>query len=323
MSDHSLIFAYLLDGNGGGTHVDWPEIRGWKPDDGLLWMHLDVTHPTAIDWLQNESSLEEETIEVLTADETRPRCSIEDEDCVAVLRGINQNPGADPEDMVAIRLIASATRVISCRRRRVYSVIDLRERLDRGVGPRATGEILTQLSDLLVNRMASVIEELEDEVDKLEDQVSMGDTNVLRTSLAELTRTIIRMRRHISPQRDALSRLAASSLPWLGKKMRASLREDIDHVTRYIEDLDATRERAQVSQQELAQRLTDQTERRMYLLSIISAIFLPLGFITGLLGVNVGGIPYAEDASGFLLLSAALGAVSLVLLALLRWRRWF
>ena len=323
MSDQSLIFAYLLNGEGGGRRVDWPEIRAWKPEDGPLWLHLDVSHPEATDWLWNESGLEEEAAEVLTAVETRPRCTVEDQSCVAVLRGINQNPGADPEDMVSVRLFASAHRVVSCRHRRVFSVIDLRERLDRGSGPRTVAEVFTQLSDRLVDRMASVIEELEDEVETLENQISEGDTDMLRRSLAELTRTIIRMRRHISPQRDALSRLAASTLPWLGKKAKASLREDIDHVTRYLEDLDATRERAQVAQQELGQRLSDETERRMYLLSIISAIFLPLGFLTGLLGVNVGGIPYAEDAHGFALFGALLVVVTLVLLGLLWWRRWF
>jgi zinc transporter len=61
----------------------------------------------------------------------------------------------------------------------------------------------------------------------------------------------------------------------------------------------------------------------MYVLSIVAAVFLPLGFLTGLLGINVGGIPFAENPWGFLaVVVALLGVVALELLVF-RWRRWF
>jgi zinc transporter len=77
------------------------------------------------------------------------------------------------------------------------------------------------------------------------------------------------------------------------------LREEADRVVRYVEDLDSARERAAVTQEELVNRVSEQINSRTYVLSVAAAIFLPLGFLTGLFGINVGGIALAENPSGF------------------------
>ena len=65
-----------------------------------------------------------------------------------------------------------------------------------------------------------------------------------------------------------------------------------------IEELDAARDRAAVTQEELASRLAEQSNKRLYVLSVVAAVFLPLGLITGLLGVNLGGIPGTPGSVG-------------------------
>jgi zinc transporter len=61
----------------------------------------------------------------------------------------------------------------------------------------------------------------------------------------------------------------------------------------------------------------------MYVLSLVAAIFLPLGLMTGLLGINVGGIPWAEDPAGFAAVTGLLVLIAVGLVSLLRWMRWF
>ncbi|MBW2467177.1 MAG: zinc transporter ZntB, partial [Deltaproteobacteria bacterium] len=121
----------------------------------------------------------------------------------------------------------------------------------------------------------------------------------LRSSLAGLRRQAISLRRYLSPQREALSRLLTEKITWVDDADRLRLRETCDQLVRYLEDLDEARDRAAVTQEELVNRLSEQMNNKMYLLSIVAAIFLPLGFLTGLLGINVGGIPGAESKLGF------------------------
>ena len=100
------------------------------------------------------------------------------------------------------------------------------------------------------------------------------------------------------------------------------LREEGDQLTRHIEDLDLARENALVTQEELMNRVALEQNSRMYLLSVVAAIFLPLTFITGLLGMNVAGLPGTENPRGFIY-SALIMLASLAGLVLyFRSRKW-
>jgi len=95
-----------------------------------------------------------------------------------------------------------------------------------------------------------------------------------------------------------------------------------DRLPRYIEDLDAARERAAVTQEELVSRLSEQMDKRMYVLSIVAAIFLPLGFLTGLLGINVGGIPGAEYKAGFAIFCLLLVGLIIAEVIIFKKKKW-
>ena len=294
-----LILAYILDGNGGGTKVGWDEVNSWKPGDGLLWMHFDYSRPEAQEWLAEKSGLEEVISNALTEEDSRPRCTLFHEGLLLGLRGVNLNPGADPEDMVGVRIWFDKKRIISTRKRKVLSITDIRDAVEQGAGPETMGEFVVQITGRIMERMRQVIDNLEDSIAELEDRVLNAESHQLRSQLASLRRQAISLRRYLSPQREALSRLLIEKISWLGEGDRIGLREVYDKLSRYIEDLDEARDRAAVTQEELVNRLTEQMNNKMYILSVVAAIFLPLGFLTGLLGINVGGIPGAESRFGF------------------------
>jgi zinc transporter len=100
------------------------------------------------------------------------------------------------------------------------------------------------------------------------------------------------------------------------------LREAGDRLQRLLEDLDAAREHATLLQEEVFSVQNEAINDRMYLLAMISALFLPLGFLTGLFGINVGGLPGVEDPAGFWWFMAGIGVVSVGVLLWMRKRRW-
>ena len=240
-----------------------------------------------------------------------------------VLRGVNLNPGADPEDMVALRMWITRERVVSTRRRRLLSVDDMRAAIAGGHAPVSPGDFLVSMSDRLVERAAHVVSQVDEAVDRLEEEVLAGESHALRAALAGVRREAIGLRRYLAPQREALTRLCLESHPLLSDVDRLRLREVADAVTRHVEDLDAARERAAVVHEELASRLAEQMNQRMYVLSVVAALFLPLGFLTGLLGINVGGIPGVEDPHAFAVVTLLLAGLGIAVLAVFKWRRWF
>jgi zinc transporter len=224
--------------------------------------------------------------------------------------------------MVAIRMLLTEHRILSMRYRHVMAVQDVQKSIDKGNGPCTAGEFLVMITELIADRMGDVVIEIDDKVGELESSVLTAEGHELRSQLADLRRTSISLRRYIAPQRDVLARLLHDRIPWLTDSDRAHLREVAERTARYVEDIDSARERAAVTQEELNNRLSEQMNKAMYVLSIVAAIFLPLGLLTGLLGINVGGIPGTESQWAFALVTALLIGLAAFLLALFRKIKW-
>ncbi len=323
MSDESLIFAYLLDGRGGGIKFGWDDVRAWKPEDGVLWVHLDYSKLEAEQWMRSESCLSSHIVDILANEETRPRFLKIGEDIVIILRAINTNEGADLDDLVSLRIFASESIIISCRKRRLFSEIEIASRLDDLRGPKDSGGLLISITERIVERIGVVIADFEEQTGEIEEAVSSGEGGDRRSQLSDLRRKIIRLRRYLLPQREALGKAVTAEVGWLSEKSIHRIREVFDDNVRYLETLESARDQALVTHEELSQQLSEATGERMYLLAIVAAIFLPLSFITGLLGINVAGIPIAENDDAFLYVSGGLGLALMLELLLLRYLKWF
>lgn len=317
-----FIFAFCLDGKGGGKHLAWEEIGAWVPADGTLWVHLDYRGAAARTWLEQESKIDPLLLESLTATETRPRSDVHKNVMLGILRGVNLNPGADPEDMVSIRFWIEGDRIVTMRHRRILALEGLRKAVESGEGPVGSGDFLDSLADRLTAHMGRVIVDIDDEFDAIEEEVLTVKSYELRPKLANIRRSVISLRRYIAPQRDVITQIQNAKVDWLNDAERMSLRETADRTTRFVEDLDAIRDRATVTQEELNSTLSEQMNKTMYVLSIVAGIFLPLGLLTGLLGINVGGIPGTENPWAFAIFCVILVAVAVWQIWLFKRKKW-
>ena len=167
-----LILACVLDGAGGGRFGGWDTVRGWSPGDGLLWVHLDFQVQSSRDWLTRESGLDELACAALLASETRPRSLARGGGLLVDLRGVNLNPGSDPDDMISIRIWMDTERVLTLRHRHLATIDDLKDAIDEGQGPKDSGDFLVDLVDHLSKRMASSFEDLDRRIDALHGRKS-------------------------------------------------------------------------------------------------------------------------------------------------------
>jgi zinc transporter len=318
-----LICAYMMDRKGGGTKLGLHDVATLPQGDELLWVHLQREAPETHAWLRDVAQLPPVAIDALLAAESRPRITLFDRQMLLDLRGVNLNPGAEPEDMVAIRGWFDGNRIITVRRRKLMAVDDLRTALDEGRGPRTAAGFVITLAQNLLTRMQAVIGDLDDQVDALEDEMLTAQSAALRRRLSELRRQAIALRRYIGPNREALARLMTEPPDWMEDRHRMQLREMSDRITRFIEDLDSARDRAAVVQDELASRISETMNRNTYVLSLIAGVFLPLSLLTGLLGVNVAGIPGEKWPWAFLTVCGLMAVIGTIEVWLLRRGRWF
>lgn len=317
-----LICAYVLDGRGGGKPLDWAGVQAWQPGDGPLWVHLNRLDDRVGDWVLDESGIDPVIARALLSEDPRPRVLAHGDALIVFLRGVNLNPGANPEDMVSVRVHITGNRIVTLRHNRLMAINDLREAIETGSGPKACGDFLARLADRLIDRMGPVISSIDETLDDLEDAVQDSAGPELRRSLRRVRYISIMLRRYLAPQRDAMSRLLAERPAWLEDVDFAMVREIADRTTRYVEDLEAARERAAAVQEEFNFQASERMNRTMYVLTVVAAILLPPSLLAGLLGINVGGMPGVDDPYAFWIVVAiivSLGVVEYIFLRKLRW----
>ena len=313
---------WRLDGRGHGELVPWNPGDMITDTPELTWLHLNYSDQDARAWLPDADLLERPAAESLFDEETRPRVLHHGTGLLLTLRGVNLNPGAEPEDMVSIRLWVDERRIISTRKRRLRSVLEIRAALQEGHGPESSGQFLAMLLDKLTRNIGTVVEDLEEGMADVEEKILEAPGTDARQALADIRRRAVSLRRYLGPQRDALARLVTERVSWMSTDELFRIRETADELIRHIEDLDAVRERAALAHEEFVNHFSEQLNRRMFLLAVVTMIFLPLGFFTGLFGINVGGIPGAQSPWGFWGFCLSMGAVAAGIVLFFKHNRW-
>lgn len=307
-------------------HGDRAEEMRWEDaataEGDWVWLHLNMNNAATRDWINARHDIPFAAARALLADETRPRVTGVENGIVVNLRGVNLNEGAEPEDMVSIRIWIESRRVITTRRRRLKAAQDIRAEILAGRSISGPGALIVRLASQMTDRTEPFVAEIEEAVDALEVRILEGERPALRGDLGEVRQTAVHFRRFIAPQREALVRLAADDSKLFDSRSRIELREIADRVTRFVEDIDAVRERAMVLQDQLTDQRAEEMNRNMMILSVVAAIFLPLGFLTGLLGINVGGMPGAEHPGAFWIVVAICAAVGAALVYYFKRRNW-
>lgn len=323
-----LLSAFRMDGKGGGQVIGWPEIDAdplGSQVPGDLWIHMNRAAPRVLRWMTVTARIPEQAAEMLLAEDPRPKfvhfpaADTHPEGFVLILRGVNLNPNADPENMVAIRLWVDEHRVISLRKRKVMAEDVLDQELRTGSGPLNSADLICHLTNAMMDRIDAVVDEFEGELDEAEDRLEDSDLDGVRLRIGEIRRSAVRLKRYLAPQRDTLARAGAEWPAWVGKKERLRLRARADRVARVVEDIDELITRAGFAHEELHARLAERMNRSNVGLTIVATIFLPMGLVASMWGMNTEQLPFSDHEHGFWIVNALI-ALTGIGLALFAWR---
>lgn len=317
-----IIHSYYIDEKGKGQSMPHEGLMDKRVEKGYIWIHMHGPAEETKKWLTDDSTVDNVATRVLLSNDARPRTIAHENNILINLRGVNLNPGSKPEDMVGIRFFVEKDRIISVERRPLMATRDIAQRIKKQVTAKTPGGFLATFALTLVDRMNPTIVSLNERVDELEEKVDGEDTGNFREILSTLRREAIMLRRYLAPQRDALNTLALQNVDWITDDDRLRIRDSADQATRITEELEAIRERCAIVKDQLVDQRAEEMNRNMMLLSIVAAIFLPLGLISGMMGINVGGMPWTDTNMGFWYVTAIIiiiGALQLLVFKILKW----
>lgn len=302
-----LITSWLFNADAVEKHE--PSSETIQPS---VWYHCQRDAPGLREWLA-DNSVSHAIIDSLLADDTRPRFEKYSEDCfLIILRGINFNQGAEPDDMLSLRILWYKGAVISTRKVPSRAVTSIISQLEEGQGPKTLQELLLGMT----NRINSNISEFLTPVEEMLDELSLESTIDLK-NLNSIHTRLLRLRRYLKPQKYVLEDLLESH-PSVLAKQQNDLKNCLDMLTRINESVEFYIEQIGVYLMNLNQQQAEKMNRNTYLFSVIAGIFLPAGFFTGLLGVNIAGMPGTDNPTAFTLFCVALLAVAAVEVVILK-----
>ena len=312
-------FAYRVDDG----HAERVEIKGALTcGAALVWVHLNTNNEHAQAWLTDEAKLPDHIVEPLTATETRPRCDALGDGAYLNLRGRSSEEMTSSDPLASVRIWAQDGRVISVTRKPLIAVDEVVKTIEQGhiLDP---GDLIAEFASAITEDLDPEVAELGDKLDDCEADLDADKVFELRRVVTQVRVAAIGYRRFLTPQRAALEKLAALPCDWLHDDDRQHLNSAADRAARMAEELESIRERAALAHEALTDLRAEQIDSRALLISIVAMIFLPLTFLTGLYGMNVKGLPYADEPWAFDAIAGICLLTTMAIIVYFMQRRWF
>lgn len=291
----------------------------FDPHDGFFWLHLDLVDRLTRDWLERLRGLPGLAKAMLLGNDEMPVLECDGDFVWGAFIDTIEDPDNESLRAAPMRFVLCDGFMVSGRRHPVRSAALMRGRIDAG---HAVGGPLALFELMIAQVLQAIAETARGQrltVDSIEDRVLDDRFHNEARRLAPVRRTAVRLRRQLSAFRGILRHYAEdpSETP-----MQEGSRAAADRLLRRIEALEQEvmelQDRARFLQDEIAAKLSNTTNRHLYVLSVLTAMLMPATLVTGIFGMNTSDLPLEKGGHGTLLAILIAVAASAGVLFLLR-----
>src|SRR5438874_1331734 len=287
----------------------------------FLWLHFSLSNVASEPWLRRYLTLPDAFYESLQSDIDATHLEQDADSLVARVHDVLFDFTFDAP--VATTSLCVKPRVLVSAHARPWRSIDqLRATVQAGQVFRSPIEILARLLRDQANVLVDIVRKAKRGVGPMEEQLLAKRISVSRSELGTLRRMLVRLQRLLAPEPTAFFRLLSRPPGWITEDELQNLQQAAEKFSTAISDAAAVVERVKQLQEELAALVSEQTNRTLFLLTMVTVLALPINLVAGLFGMNVGGIPLAQHPYGFFLVLSPLLVLTALLAywALGRWR---
>ena len=273
-------------------------LPGPPPPDEFLWLHFSLSNAASEPWLHRYLTLPDSFYESLKSDIDATHLEQDADSLVARIHDVLFDFTFDAP--VATTTLCVKPRVLVSAHARPWRSIDqLRAAVQGGQIFRSPIEILARLLRDQANVLVDIVRKSKKRVSPMEEQLLSKRVSVSRSELGSLRRMLVRLQRLLAPEPAAFFRLLNQPPGWISQEELQNLQQAAEKFSTSISDTAAIVERVKQLQEELAALVSEQTNRTLFLLTMVTVLALPINLVAGLFGMNVGGIPLSQHPYGF------------------------
>jgi len=310
---NGLICGYLFAGGAPGVAIDLAGALAWLADEAaagpgdFVWLHFNLTDAGAEPWIAKNLAVAPEFFEALHEGSRSTRIEDARDTLVAVVNDVSFEFSFDPSQIETLWANVGPRMAITARVHALRSIDRLRHAVRQGITFRSSLLFLDRLLRHQGDVMVRIVRQATLQVDEVEDKLLVGRLGDKREDLGKLRRVLVRLQRLLAPEPGALFRLLRQPPPWTGEVDLDALRQATEEFSLVLRDLASLQDRIKLLQDEIAAQVGEHTNTSVFTLTVVTVLALPINLVAGLLGMNVGGIPLAQDPHGFLWVAAFVG----------------
>lgn len=293
-----LAFGFVFrDGKGHLVHDETLHAALGEGAD-WVWLHLGLSDHRARRFLNDFPELPEESRAFLLGGESRIEITLAPGHAAGVLPDLEKDFDDQSLEPGRLHFWLNDRLFFTTRRSPVRGIQRLHDSVLAGLAIENPAAALAQLQEAFAKIVESRLVELGTELDKFEDRILGDRTGLDRLPLGPIRRELSRHYRESASLRSAIHRAGFGRLAG-ENPLTPHLREMHQNAEDFERDAGALQDRARLLYEEINTRIAATTNRSLSALTVISTLLLPPTFVAGALGMNVGGIPWAQESEGF------------------------
>ena len=285
-----------------------------RRSDAKLWFHFDAPTDEELRFLEEELKIHHLTLEDIVQQNQRPKIeSFEDYVYMAIHPLLCKKKWQiEPSEL---DLLLGRCWIVSVHYGPLPGLIEtsqLHERIPPALR-RGTDFLLYTLVDLVVDSYFPLLDDIEDEIDSLEDRLLKQARNEDMNRLLALKRSLVHIRRAVSPQQEVFNQLTRHDFPFIQPGNLVYFRDVYDHLIRITEELDSIRDILSGALEIHLASASNQLNVTMKRLTAWGTIFVVVTAIAGIYGMNFKFMPELEWRYGYFAAMSVMASISLTL----------
>jgi zinc transporter len=308
-----LLCGYRFENGTPGIPVNLLEAASWLQDDvpkgkaDFVWLHFNLSDAAAEASIRKHLNAVPEFFEALHEGSRSTRIEDAHDTLIAVVNDVAYEFAFDPAEISSLWLNVGPHMALSARSHPLRSIDRMRDAIKNGKPLASSVSFLNQLLREQGDVLVRIVRDATVQVDVVEDKFLIGRLHNRRADLGKLRRVMVRLQRLLAPEPGALFRLLRLPPPWVSEHDLEELRQATEEFSLTIRDMSELKERIKLLQEEIAAQVSEETNRSVFILTMVTVLALPINIVAGLLGMNVGGIPLADHPHGFKVIVGIIG----------------
>jgi magnesium transporter/zinc transporter len=322
-SQAGFVWAYRFDGEGNAHLLPRSEMPAIElPENEFVWIHLDLVHSRAKQWISDCAVLPPEAQILFLSQDDHQRLHYNRDFAWGVTFDQIREIDSRADEIGMLHWIIGDNLLLTGRRQALQATRLTRDAVEAGFKATSPVMLFERVIEYVIEDVAEDVMQLTEDADSVEDRIlddRMGDE---ARRLGLIRRRTVKLHRQLNGLHHLFRRFSeTASARTAPETVKIAATRLLHHVDTMMTDVQIVQQRARLLQDEIAAKLTMQTNNHLYVLSILTATLMPATLITGLFGVNTKGLPFLEDDWGFVYVIGLSAVAALCIYLLLRRRK--